>query len=471
MPKYKRGSLILLGLLLAAILALGWWNRETLLGLLQAGPPADHGRPPPLVEVAPVERAEIEARLQATGSLKPAETVTITARSRGRVETVRFNEGSAVSRHQALVLLERKRAQAAVREAAARVSQTARQLERLDTLDAQSFVSETELEQARAAASEARAALRISSEDLADRIIEAPFDGLIGRRLISPGALLEPGMAIASLSRTAPLDLLLDVPGTELARIESGQRVLATTPAYPQQTFEGRVTFVAPEVAEGTRTLALEATFDNADHQLKPGMFMTAELVTDRREILRVPEAAVIAQGPMNHLFIVEATNPGGPTNNSASKGSETVASPDKPEPDETQEQHGTDEQAGAQESGPVEERHLKKKGPASPAHVRRQPVQTGIRREGWVEITSGVSADDRVVVAGLQRLRDGMTVRLSSGQRQSDAQPPTGQSSAAPSPASEHAADGGNPPSGSSSASASDPSANPAQPANGDNP
>ncbi|MEA3642508.1 MAG: efflux RND transporter periplasmic adaptor subunit [Lamprobacter sp.] len=367
----KVGLLILLGLFLAVILALGWWNREALLALIESPAPTDQGRPPPLIEVAPVERAEIQVRLQATGTLKAAETVTLTARSRGRVEAVHFEEGSEVSKHQALVLLERKRAQAAVQEAAARVAQTARQLDRLETLDADAFVSETELEEARAAASEARAAWRVSSEDLADRIIEAPFDGLIGRRLISPGALLEPGMAIASLSRTAPLDLLLDVPGNALAKIETGQQVIATTPAYPQQRFEGRVTFVAPEVAENTRTLTLEATFDNADHRLKPGLFMTAELVTDRREILRVPEAAVIAQGPTNHLFVLDSQDAD------------------------------------------------------SQARVRRQPVQTGIRRDGWVEITRGVSADERVVVAGLQRLRDGIAVQIKDDpQRQSTQSP-----------------------------------------------
>lgn len=492
MPKFRGGSLILLGLLLAAILALGWWNREMLLGLLQAGPPADHGRPPPLVEVAPVERAEIEARLQATGSLKPAETVTITARSRGRVEDVRFSEGNEVSKHQALVLLERNRAQAAVREAAARVSQRARQFERLETLDAKSFVSETELEGARAAASEARAALQVSSEDLADRIIEAPFDGMIGRRLISPGALLEPGTPVASLSRTAPLDLLLDVPGTELARIAPGQRVMATSPAYPQQTFEGRVTFVAPEVTETTRTLALEATFDNADHQLKPGMFMTAELVTDRREILRVPEAAVIAQGPMNHLFVVEMVDPEVASTSSTSKGSEsarsdrqpsgqtesgstkTAASPENSGQDATQEQGGTQEQPGAQEKGRGEQ------SPARQAKVRRQPVQTGIRRDGWVEITSGLSADEQVVVAGLQSLRDGIAVRISGDQtrdqRQPVAQAPAGRSSTAPSsskqsPAGEQAADESAESPGSSPGSSSGASATSAQPANGDTP
>ena len=430
MPSFKGASLLLLGLLLLVILAIGWWNRDALLALFQAGPPSHGGRPPPLVEVAQVERAEIEARLRATGTLKAPETVTITARSRGRVEAIRFEEGSEVTKHQALVLLERERAQAGVSEAAARVSQSTRQLERLEQLNNRSFVSETELEQARAAASEARAALRISSEDLADRVIEAPFDGMIGRRRISPGALLEPGMAIASLSRIAPLDLLLDVPGTKLARIEPGQRVTATTPAYSQQTFEGHVTFVAPEVAEDTRTLALEATFDNADHQLKPGMFMTAELITERREVLRVPEAAVIAQGPMSHLFVVEGPTgseptraDGQPSEQTESSSPERAASSNSPEQDETQEQRGIHKQPGPQENGSV------KNAPTSQTQVRRQPVQTGIRRDGWVEISSGVSADERVVVAGLQRLRDGMAVRINGDQRQPAAQPATEQS------------------------------------------
>ncbi|WP_200244370.1 efflux RND transporter periplasmic adaptor subunit [Lamprobacter modestohalophilus] len=407
MPNFKGGLLILLGLLLAVILALGWWNRAALLALIEAPASTETAQqqPAPVVKVAAVEQAEIEARIQATGTLKAAETITITARSRGRVETVHFEEGSEVSKHQALVLLERKRAQAAVREAAARVAQTARQLERFETLDADAFVSETEFEEARATASEARAALRVSSEDLADRVIEAPFNGLIGRRLISPGALLEPGMAIASLSRTAPLDLLLDVPGKELAKIETGQQVIATTPAYPQQRFEGRVTFVSPEVAEDTRTLALEASFDNADHQLKPGLFMTAELVTDRREILRVPEAAVIAEGPSEHLFIVDTKDAAEISTDAARQGSE----PSRSSEGETseQDQDGTQPQPETQENGPA------KDGPTSQARVRRQPVQTGIRRDGWVEITSGVSADERVVVAGLQRLRDGIAVQI----------------------------------------------------------
>lgn len=408
MPNRKGRVLVLLSLLVAVVLAVGWWNRAALLGLVSGesasggGAQAGQGRPPTVVEVAPVQQREIEARLEATGTLKAPETVTVTARSPGRVDQVLFEEGRGVDRHEALVLLERERALAGVREAAARVTQTARQFARLDRLDAESFVSETEVEQARAAASEARAALQISNEELADRIIEAPFDGIVGRRQVSPGALLEPGTPVATLSRVTPLDLSLDVPGTAVARIQNGQTVTGTTPAYPDREFEGRVTFVAPEVSTDTRTLAFEATFDNDDHLLKPGMFMSAAVVTGRREVLTVPEAAVIAQGPSKHLFVVETSRPG--PEEPDSKGSQSVDS-------KAQDSNRNETDQGSATQGP------------SMARARRQAVQTGIRRSGWVEITRGISAGERVVVAGLQSLRDGATVRIAS--KRSDARPP----------------------------------------------
>jgi membrane fusion protein (multidrug efflux system) len=424
-------------LVLTVVAALGWSNRASLLALFEAGSGQERGRPPPLIEVAPVEGREIEARLQATGTLKPDETVTITARSRGRVDAILFEEGDRVSRHQALVLLERRRDQARVKEAAARVAQTARELVRLEALADESFVSETELEQARATASAARAELRVSSEDLADRIIDAPFEGLIGRRQVSPGALLEPGTAVASLSRIRPLDLLLDVPGTDLAQIEAGQSVVATTPAYPQRAFHGRITFVAPEVAESTRTLALEATFDNADRQLQPGMFMTAELVTDRREALQVPEAAVIAEGPSKHLFVVEQ---GAAGRDSAESSPTKPGQKEAEAPPDLRKQEGAaavsgarpdaDADADAAESaseqdgaGTISRERSAGRPSSSSARVERRAVQTGIRRGGWVEITSGVNAGDQVVVSGLQGLRDGMTVRIADDRDRSSEQ------------------------------------------------
>jgi membrane fusion protein (multidrug efflux system) len=286
------------------------------------------------------------------------------------VAEVLFEEGDAVSAGTPLLRLERERAAARVDEARARVTETRRNLTRLRELRDGKFVSATDLDRADAAAQAAAAALALAEEDLADRVVEAPFAGLVGRRLVSPGALLEPGTPVASLRRNDPLDLLLDVPEAAIGRVANGQRVTATTPAFPGKTFSGDVTFVGTRVDPATRTLALEATFPNPDGLLKPGMFLQAEVVTGNRELLTVPEAAVIARGPTEHLFVLRpATGP---------------------------------EEAGAPRA---------RSGGQAPT-VQRREVETGLRRAGWIAIDAGVTAGERVVVAGLQGLRDGATVR-----------------------------------------------------------
>ena len=120
-----------------------------------------------------------------------------------------------------------------------------------------------------------------------------------------------------------------------------------------------------------TRTLPLEATFANPDGRLKPGMFLQAELMTGTRRLLSVPEAAVIARGPTQHVFVVERPDTG-----SADDGSAPVS--------------GSNGQT-----------------------VRRRQVETGIRRDGWVEVSAGLEVGQHVVVAGLQGLRDGDQVRI----------------------------------------------------------
>jgi membrane fusion protein (multidrug efflux system) len=198
------------------------------------------------------------------------------------------------------------------------LAETRSDLQRLRDLKAQQFASQSELDQAKAAADSAAAALTRAREDLRDRVIKAPFTGLVGRRMVSPGALLEPVTPVAELRRTDPLDLLFDVPETALGRIEPGQRVRAATPALPGERFMGELTLVGTAVDPATRTLPQEATFPNPDGRLKPGMFLHTELITGERTLLSVPEAAVIARGPTQHVYVLDAqaapkTNAGPP--------------------------------------------------------------------------------------------------------------------------------------------------------------
>jgi membrane fusion protein (multidrug efflux system) len=392
-------------LALAMLLAAGWLFRTELAALIVGGGSEDErGRPPPLVETAPVQQRRVDLRIQATGTLEASEAVTLTARTRGRVASVLFEEGDRVTSGAPLLRLERERAAARVDEARAQLSEQRRDLARLRELEQQDFVSATELERASAATESAAAALAVAEEDLADRVLAAPFAGTIGRRLVSPGALLEPGTPVADLQRTDPLDLVLDVPETALGRIATGQRVQATTPAFPNRTFTGEVTFVGTQVAADTRTLPLEATFANADGALKPGMFLRADIITGMQTLLTVPEAAVIARGPAQHLYVLAPSGDAQPHGAGHDAGEGVAGDSDA--------SGGTDTDAAPSPRQRRDTQDAPQTAGQKPPVARRRSVQTGLRRAGWVAITEGVSAGEQVIVAGLQGLRDGAVVR-----------------------------------------------------------
>lgn len=296
----------------------------------------------------------VDVTVFSTGTLQAPDQVTITAESAGRVEQLRFTEGDQVEKGDVLLTLERQQEAATVRRREATLRNARRDLQRLEQLEGETFVSESDLDAARTTVSEAQAALAIAEDQLADRTIEAPFAGMLGERMVSVGALLSVGDAVVSLTRTAPLDLVVDVPEQHLPALTLGMTVRASTRSLPERAFDGEVTFVDSEVDAATRTVRLEATLPNETGKLRPGQFMRAEVVLERREALTVPEAAVLTRGPVTYLYAL-----------------------------------------------------------TEGAVAKRRTVETGLRRDGWVEITDGLEPGDRVITAGLQRVRSGSPVRL----------------------------------------------------------
>jgi membrane fusion protein (multidrug efflux system) len=280
----------------------------------------------------------------------------VTAERAGRVEEIAFEEGRAVRAGARLVALERTRERAAVEDARARLEEAEHDLARRRELERSDFSAEARVEDAETERTRARAALAVARENLDAMTIEAPFAGVTGIRRISPGALIEPGAAITELRVTDPLELRFEVPGTAAGDVETGLEVRAESEAHPDRRFRGRVTFVAPEVDEATRTLALEARVEDPDGLLKPGMFVAVRLLVDERRAVTVPEEALVTRGPGTFVYRVD------------------------------------DEDA-----------------------VRRVPVAVGVRREGWIELREGAAAGDRIVVAGQQGVQDGSTVRVAS--------------------------------------------------------
>ncbi|HSN72188.1 MAG TPA: efflux RND transporter periplasmic adaptor subunit [Steroidobacteraceae bacterium] len=334
----------------------------------------DSQRPPPTVEAARAEARQVEAEIAVTGSLTSPESVLVTAERPGRVEEVLFEEGEPVAAGDVLIELERSREEAAVEEAEARVAEAQRQLDRQIELERSEFASEARTDEARTALAAARAALRVARENLDAMRIDAPFAGVPGRRLVSPGALIEPGTGITRLVVTDPLDLLFEVPGSQIAGLERGNAVRATSSAYPDRVFSGTVTFIGPEVDPATRTLPVEARVDNSEGLLKPGMFVTGAVISGMRDAVTIPEQALITRGPAEYVYVLDAED-----------------------------------------------------------RANRVPVTSGVRREGWIEIERGLETGDRVIVSGLQKVRDGQQTRVAREESGAGSRPERGSASAVP--------------------------------------
>ena len=306
------------------------------------------------VQAAQVRRGEILVTAETTGELRARDSVRLTTDARGLVRDVTFEEGERVTEGDVLVRLDSEEEQAELMAAQARRDEIALQLARARELAAEDFATEARVDELEAQLAEARAAVAVAEAHLAERTIEAPFTGWIGLRLVSEGALVTPGTAIARLWSIDPIDLGFRVPADLLPHLEVGQTVIARGPALPDGRIEGEVRVIEGAVDQATRTVALEAAFANPEGRLRPGTFVQVELVLERRDnALIVPEEALLLRGSKAYVYVV-----------------------------------GED------------------------AVVQRREVQVGERRRGEAEIVEGLSGEETIVVAGLQNVSDGQKVR-----------------------------------------------------------
>ncbi|WP_421621407.1 efflux RND transporter periplasmic adaptor subunit [Alkalilimnicola ehrlichii] len=311
------------------------------------------------VQIAPVERDEVLRTVESVGSTRALESVTVTPEVSGRIATIHFAEGDRVGEGDVLISLDDARHQARLAEALATYDDARAQYARAERLLATNHISQAELDQREAAMKVAGAQVQVARAELRDRQIRAPFDGVTGLRGVSVGAYVTTDTVITTLDDLERLRLDFSVPERFLPTLQVGMPVLAYSDGYGG-AFEGEVRRLDSRVDPVTRTLRLQAELDNRDNRLRPGMFMNVDLVLEREpDALLVPEEALLLEGRGKYVFVLQ-----------------------RGEGDE-------------------------------PDLVRRQAVETGIRRGGRVQVTDGLAEGDYVVRSGLQRLRDGAEVRV----------------------------------------------------------
>jgi len=261
----------------------------------------------PLVAASPPRPHRFVDRIEAVGTARANEQVTLSSPINERIEHLHFTDGGFVRRGQVVAELAQAEERAMLAGAQADEQQAEAQLRRIQALAGRGFATGTTLDQQIAAARRARSAASNARAQIADRVIRAPFSGYASLRMISEGAIVATGAPIATISDVSRIKLDFTVPETALASIGAGRPIVATAAAYPDRPFRGRIETVDPVIDPATRAASIRAVLPNPDNRLKPGMLLTVSIETAARDGLAVPEAAVVGDGADRYVFVVGA--------------------------------------------------------------------------------------------------------------------------------------------------------------------
>ena len=298
------------------------------------------------------EQLEIEA----IGSARAATSAEIFAETAGRVERVLFTAGDYVREGAPLLRLDARQERLAVDAARVQVREADQLLSRYRRIEDTGALSESQIEAGETSLASARVALEQAQTALADRTVRAPFSGHVGLTEIDPGDRVNDTTPITQIDQRGTLYVDFPAPEAVFNTLTPGQVVQVTPFSDPSRTIDARVVTTDNRVSQDSRDFIVRTAIPNTGDRLRPGM--SFRVVFSRAGEARpvVPEEAIVWGGEGSHLFVVRDRK------------------------------------------------------------ARRVPVTITARREGAVFVDGDLRRDDRVIVEGVQRVRDGQDVRLVSG-------------------------------------------------------
>ena len=295
--------------------------------------------------------------VEALGTLRANESIDLTSTVTEYVTAINFDDNQRVKKGRVLLEMDAAEEEAELAEVVSLLEESQRQVERLKPLVERGAASESAIdEQRREVASAQARALAIQSRISKRRII-APFDGVVGLRNLSVGALMQPGTLITTLDDDSVMKLDFSVPSVFLSTLKPSLQIESRARAYPERLFKGTIASVDSRIDPVTRAVLARALIDNTNQSLKPGMLMRVTLRKNPRESIVLPEAALVSQGDRAFVYRVLAS-------------------------EEAQK-------------------------------VERRAVTLGVRRKGEAEILDGIEVGDWIVTDGTMKLRPGAPVEV----------------------------------------------------------
>ncbi|WP_431689393.1 efflux RND transporter periplasmic adaptor subunit [Hahella sp. NBU794] len=320
--------------------------------------------PPTPVNTYTVEQSQWRPRVSLVGSVKPVQGTVINTEIDGTVKEIKFSAGADVKAGDVLVLFDDQIERAELREAEVALDRAQLSLTRAKELSKTRNISQLEFDNAENDVKQAQARLNYNRAVIAKKTLRAPFDGKLGIRQISVGQFLDRGTPVVSLQALNPVYVEFSLSQRRLGELAEGLKVEVVTDAYPEQKFVGKITAFNPDVDPNTRNVRVQATLDNPEGKLRPGMFVAIEMIlAQARDVLFIPSTAVL-HGPYgSSVYIV----------------------------DEGEAKDGGD----------------------APLVLRQQLVRLGETQGDFVIVVEGVKSGDRVVSTGSFKLMPGMSVLI----------------------------------------------------------
>ena len=321
---------------------------------------------PTTVSSVTVKEEDWAPVLSAVGSVSAVQGAIIAAELGGVVSEIKFENGGVAKKGDVIMKLDASQEEALLRSAEAEAELARTDLERTQGLASQKVVSKSELDAAESKFRRLTAIVDQMRSNIRKKTLVAPFDGHVGIRQVNVGQMINAGQQVVALTSLDPVYVDFALPQQHLAQLSQGLEVRVTTDALPGRVFPGKLTAVNSMVDTVTRNVSVQATLENADHVLRPGMFAKAEVVLPEKSSALVIPGSAVSYAPFgDSVFVIEKKK---------------------------------DEKTGKETQV-----------------IRQQFVRIGEARGDFVSVKEGLKAGETVVSTGVFKLRNGMAVTINN--------------------------------------------------------
>ena len=362
-PKRRRKGIVIAIALLLAIGVSVVGIKFLQIGKMMSMP---HTMPPTTVTSASVKEEDWAPRLTAVGSVSAVQGAVVSTELSGVVSEINFDSGAVAKKGEVLMKLDASQEEALLRSAEADAQLAGTDLERSRDLAMKKVVSGAELDSAQSKFRRMNAVVDQMRSSIAKKTVIAPFDGQLGIRQVNVGQMINAGQQVVGLTALDPLYVDFALPEQYLSKLSKDLEVTVLSDAFPGRQFKGKLTAINSMVDPVTRNVPLQATLDNPDHALHPGMFAKVEVaLSETKKTIVIPGSAVSYAPYGDSVFVIEKQK---------------------------------DPKTGKESD-----------------MLRQQFVRVGEARGDFVAVTQGLKEDQTVVSTGVFKLRNGMAVAVNN--------------------------------------------------------